>query len=123
MKLREGNSLGKISKVELNKLYCKSDFGMCASITNISLVPYEMLATGLPLIEFKEGSFEYFFKEESAILIDFSGKSLENEILKSLSDTTLLKKRAKNAKRILEELSWEKTGKQFIEIIDKNMLK
>lgn len=123
LKLREGNSLGKISKVELNKLYCKSDFGMCASITNISLVPYEMLATGLPLIEFKEGSFEYFFKEESAILIDFSGKSLENEILKSLSDTTLLKKRAKNAKRILEELSWEKTGKQFIEIIDKNMLK
>ena len=117
LKLKSGKNLGKLSKEELNKLYSKVDFGMCASITNISLVPYEMLATGLPLIEFKEGSFGYFFEKESAILIDFSTKNLKDEILKNLAKPDLLEKKAENAKQILKKLSWEKSGEQFIKII------
>lgn len=118
LKLSGGVNLGKLSKEELNKLYCESDFGMCASITNISLVPYEMLATGLPLIEFKEGSFEYFFKDESAILIDFSGKDLKNKILESLNNIEILKQRNENTRRVLKTLSWENSGEQFIKIIE-----
>lgn len=118
LELEGGINLGKLSKEELNKLYCECDFGICASITNISLVPYEMLATGLPLIEFKEGSFEYFFKDESAILTDFSGDNLKDKILESLNHTEILKQRNENARRILKKLSWENSGKQFLEIID-----
>lgn len=117
LELEGGVNLGKLSKEELNKLYCECDFGMCTSITNISLVPYEMLATGLPLIEFKEGSFEYFFKDESAILTDFSGDNLKDKILESLNHTEILKQRNENARRILKNLSWENSGKQFLEII------
>lgn len=118
LELEGGINLGKLSKEELNKLYCECDFDICASITNISLVPYEMLATGLPLIEFKEGSFEYFFKDESAILTDFSGDNLKDKILESLNHTEILKQRNENARRILKKLSWENSGKQFLEIID-----
>ena len=53
---------------------------MVASLTNISLVPYEMIAAGLPVIEFKDGTFDYFSKE-TAILCDLSYKHLEKEIL------------------------------------------
>lgn len=122
LKLKGGKNLGKLSKEELNKLYSEADFGMCASITNISLVPYEMLATGLPLIEFKEGSFKYFFEKESAILVDFSAKNLKDKILESLIEPNLLEKIAENAKRILEDLSWEKSGEQLIKIIEKNKI-
>lgn len=119
LKLRGGENLGKLSKEELNELYCSSDFGLCASLTNISLVPYEMLATGLPLIEFKEGSFKYFFQAESAILIDFSGKELKDKILENMKKPELLKMKAENVEKILSKLSWEKSGEQFIDIINK----
>ena len=53
-------NLGKLSREELFELYKKCDFGMTASMSNISLVPYEMLATGLPLVEFRNGSYKFF---------------------------------------------------------------
>ncbi len=59
-----GNNLGKLNKEEMKSLYEKSDFGIVASMTNISLVPYEMLAMGLPIVEFKDGSFPFFFPGE-----------------------------------------------------------
>ena len=52
-------NLGKLSREELFELYKKCDFGMTASMSNISLVPYEMLATGLPLVEFRNGSYKF----------------------------------------------------------------
>ena len=45
---------------------------MVASLTNISLVPYEMIAAGLPVIEFKDGTFEYFFSKETAISVSYT---------------------------------------------------
>jgi hypothetical protein len=53
-----GTNLGMLSKSELRDLYQTADFGMVASMSNISLVPYEMLSTGLPVIEFMDGTFE-----------------------------------------------------------------
>ena len=64
-KLSFGNNLGKLNKEEMKSLYEKSDFGIVASMTNISLVPYEMLAMGLPIVEFKDGSFPFFFRINS----------------------------------------------------------
>ncbi len=32
-------------------------------MTNFSLVPYEMMSAGLPLIDFKEGTGSYFLKD------------------------------------------------------------
>lgn len=44
------------------------------SYTNISLVPYEMMATGLPLVELKEGTFTEFMPERSAVLLTATAK-------------------------------------------------
>ncbi|MDE7297474.1 MAG: glycosyltransferase family 1 protein, partial [Lachnospiraceae bacterium] len=51
-----GENLGMLNKEELRELYYRADFGMVASMSNISLVPYEMLAAGLPVIEFADGT-------------------------------------------------------------------
>ena len=45
----------KVIKKQLHELYCECDFGMVASLTNISLVPYEMIAAGLSLLNLKMG--------------------------------------------------------------------
>ena len=81
-----GENLGMLNKQQLKALYEDSDFGMVASLSNISLVPYEMLAAGLPVIEFSDGTFEEFFPEGSATLVGISGKELAQKLLALLRE-------------------------------------
>ncbi len=112
-----GENLGMLSKGELLKLYRKADFGMVASMSNISLVPYEMLATGLPLIEFEDGTFPYFFPEGSAILTGLSYKELYSKLKSAVKNPDSIIRMQNTAKEYLDTLSWAKTASQFSEII------
>lgn len=116
-KVRVGKNMGKLNKDEMLKLYNSSDFGMVASMTNISLVPYEMIATGLPVIEMQEGSFSSFFPKETAILIDYNYKTLVEQIENSLSNPDVLKIMTDNAMNEIKKLSWKKTALEFSDIL------
>ena len=118
LKLHNGINVGKLCVDELNKLYREADFGIVASMTNISLVPYEMLASGLPVIEFKDGSFNYFFPDECAIISDFNAKHLADKIEEYCNNPTKLNLMISAAQAILKGLSWNKSGEQFIKILD-----
>ncbi|MFQ6793629.1 MAG: hypothetical protein ACLRT4_12710 [Thomasclavelia sp.] len=117
MKLKNGENLGILSKEELANLYENTDFGICGSMTNVSLVPYEMLAKGLPLIEFKEGTFQFFFPDNTAIITNFSYVDLYNKLIDVINNPSILELYQKNALDFLKNLSWEKTGKQFVNIL------
>ena len=114
-----GENLGKMGKKELLELYSSSDFGMVGSLTNISLVPYEMLATGLPIIEFKEGTFNYFFPDNSAIVTSFDYNELYSKVKAAIEDPNILKEINKTAKDYLSTLSWSETGNEFNDILKK----
>lgn len=114
---KNGVNVGMLSKEELNRLYAEADFGMVASLSNISLIPYEMLATGLPLIEFEDGTFKDFFPENCALLTSLSWKDLYLQIKDCLDEPVRLQMYDANASAYLETLSWEKTGKQFYDIL------
>ncbi len=112
-----GENLGKLNKEQLFELYSNSDFGMVASLTNISLVPYEMLATGLPIIEFKEGTFNYFFPENSAIVVSFDYEELNSRFKEVINNPERLKEMNYTSKQFLNSLSWKKTGEEFVKIL------
>lgn len=114
---KNGVNVGMLSKDELQKLYAEADFGMVASLSNISLIPYEMLATGLPLIEFEDGTFSEFFPENCAILTSLSWKDLYLQMKACLEEPVRLQLYDANASDYLATLSWEKTGRQFFEIL------
>ena len=105
-KIQIGKNLGKLNRKEMIELYKKVDFGMVASMTNISLVPYEMLATGLPIIEFIEGSFASFFPSGAATLV------------KCITVNNIVKNQIQLAQKYLETLSWEHSCRQFIDILE-----
>lgn len=109
----EATNLGKLSRHELYELYQKCDFGMTASMSNISLVPYEMLATGLPLIEFRTGSYRFFLGEDTALLIDFDYKELADKIIEAVNSPEILKLMHQKAEEKLGQLSWKNTCEQF----------
>lgn len=81
-------------------------------------VPYEMMATGLPVIEFMEGSFTSFFSEKCGILTDFNYKTLLEKMTCYLENLNLIEKCCQSAKEELKNLSWQKSGQQFINIIE-----
>ena len=99
------------------ELYKKSDFGMCASMTNISLVPFEMIATGLPVIEFENGSFPFFFPENSAILTDFNAHNLAEKLEDVINHPEKIRKMMKIAHTHIRMLSWDNSIEEFDEII------
>lgn len=117
-KVLVGNNLGRLTKKELFELYSQADFGMVASMTNISLVPFEMLATGLPVIEFKEGSYSFFLGDDTAILIDMQADSLYSQLKKHIESPNLLDQMMNRAHERISALSWDKSCQQFVEIIN-----
>lgn len=118
MKLKNGENLGMLNKEELANLYEEADFGICGSMTNVSLVPYEMLAKGLPLIEFEEGTYQFFFPDKTAIITNFSYVNLYSKLIHAINNPDILELYQKNALEFLKNLSWEKTGKQFVKILE-----
>lgn len=117
-KPKGGENLGMLDKNELLNLYNEADFGVVASMSNISLVPFEMLSAGLPIIEFEDGTFEYFFPQNSAVMTSISGYDLYLKLKKCMEQPEKLEMYQEHAKEYMEKLSWEKTGRQFGEIIE-----
>ena len=118
-----GVNLGKLNKEEMNQLYVDSDFGFVASMTNISLVPYEMMGTGLPIIEFKNGSYSSFLPKEAAILIDFDYRTLVNEIEDCINNPERLMKMRQVGLSATENLSWNNTVNEFVSILNSEVIR
>ena len=112
-----GRNLGQLSRERLKALYAKADFGMVASMSNISLVPFEMHASGLPVIEFEDGSYPDFFGKNTAILTKIGEKDITEKLLDVLNKPGKLKEMDSAAKDRLKDLSWERTGREFLEIL------
>lgn len=117
-KPKSGINLGKVSKSTIRELYSKCDFGFVASMTNISLVPYEMIGSGLPVFEFNDGSYPAFLGKDTAILLNsFDYKEFVDKMLYYKTNPDEIEKLIQNGKNKIKSLSWDKTGQQFYDIL------
>lgn len=114
-----GENEGVLGKDRINNLYHRCDFGIVSSVTNVSLVPLEMIATGLPIIEFKYGTYPEFFPADTAILTDFESEDLYSKLNYYLKHPTLISEMTKKALDQIQNRDWKKTGQQFLDIVSK----
>jgi glycosyltransferase involved in cell wall biosynthesis len=105
--------LGILDSKSLSKLYCSSDLGCVFSGTNYSLVPLEMMACGLPLIEFDGKNTRETYPENSVFFSKPDPLELANVIETALSNKDLSMMVRKNALDFVKNLSWEKSIKQI----------
>lgn len=112
-----GINHGRLSKKEMFELYKECNFGFVASLTNISLIPYEMLSTGLPIFEVEDGSYSYFLGNETATLIDLDSHHFVDQIINLVDNPDTIENQITKANEIMSKLSWNKTGKQFADIL------
>lgn len=116
-KSEAGKNLGQLNKEELHNLYQKADFGMVASMSNISLVPFEMHSAGLPLIEFADGTYPFFFRDNTALLTEIGKKDIADLLENALEHPEKLAEMQARADEDMKDLSWENTGDEFVNIL------
>ncbi|MCD2256335.1 glycosyltransferase family 1 protein [Lactobacillus sp. CC-MHH1034] len=112
-----GTNLGKLTRKEMVDLYNSCDFGIAPSMTNFSLVPFEMMSTGLPFIDFLEGTGSYFLPKGSYFPTHFNETALADTLLTAAQDTELLAKVVATSHQYLHNISWQKTVNDFLKIL------
>ncbi|KRN81844.1 glycosyltransferase family 1 protein [Ligilactobacillus acidipiscis] len=112
-----GRNLGKLTKAQLRDLYYQSDFGIAPSMTNFSLVPFEMMSSGLPFIDFEEGTGPEFIPDNCCWYTRFNEYNLSALLQKICCQPKSLAKKTANAKKYLNSITWKKTLSDFLEII------
>ncbi|MQS76908.1 glycosyltransferase [Companilactobacillus halodurans] len=117
-KFINGENLGKLTKQQMRDLYDKCDFGIAPSMTNFSLVPFEMMSTGLPFIDFKEGTGKYFIPKDCSFSLNFDENALANLFMTVQNDVSYLKDNNTNAQKYLKTIQWSHTLKDFVNIIE-----
>ena len=102
---------GVLGSEQLASLYNDCDIGICFSGTNYSLVPQEMMACGLPVLELDIDSTRAIFPEE---VVTFGGPhpaDVADKLSILMGDPDLRHRQAKAALEWVSSFSWERSAK------------
>lgn len=117
MPLPFGSSLGKVSPDNLKEIYKKTHLGIAPSFSNISLVPYEMQASGVPCIDFVEGSASNFIEDDSLIFVNLSIETCLESIDECINDYSHARQKVYNFQNKSYATNWDTISSEFIKKI------
>ncbi|MGF1526383.1 MAG: glycosyltransferase family 4 protein [Candidatus Competibacterales bacterium] len=81
---------GVVSAEELAELYSQCDVGLVLSLTNISLLPLELMACGCPVVSNNGRNVDWLLRhEDNALLADPTPQALAAALLRVLGDEDL----------------------------------
>ena len=102
---------GVASPEQLASLFQQADIGVVFSATNYSLVPQEMMACGLPIVELKGESTECIFPDGTVSLAEPHPASIADALAKLISNPDDRQKQAKAALSWVKGFSWKASAK------------
>lgn len=112
---------GVLSPINLAQLYRSSDFGCVFSGTNYSLVPLEMMACGIPVLEFDGQNTRQTYPDGSVIFAEPKPQAIANS-LESLFLAYPNYEQIKTGLDYIKELSWEDSVRKIEYIIKTELL-
>ncbi len=93
--------LGILSLEECNRLYNRCGVGLCLSSSNPSRIPFEMMAAGLPAVDFFGENTIYDLPEGCTLLAERTPSSLAGAIIKILQSPQLQKEMRRSGLRFM----------------------
>jgi len=106
----------------LADLYNWADMGIVFSPTNYSLLPHEMMACKLPVIEMKGQTTEEIFKDgENITLADPDPIAIADKIEELLNSPERRKQQAETAYEYVKQFSWEKSARKVESILKREL--
>lgn len=114
--------VGIVSPERLRRLYGEATVGLSLSLTNYSLIPLEMIACGLPVVELSGRACESVFGDDGALisLAEDSPTLIADRLIELLADPDLREARRRAGLEFAQNNSWavaEKTVVGALEVI------
>ncbi len=101
---------GVASPEELASIFQKADVGVVFSATNYSLVPQEMMACGLPIVELKGENTECIFPKETVTFAEPNPHKIADSIESLISDTRKRQKQSLAARKWVDSFDWKSSA-------------
>ncbi|MBV9198904.1 MAG: glycosyltransferase, partial [Alphaproteobacteria bacterium] len=101
---------GILTAAELGKLYRSVSMGVVFSATNYSIIPREMMACGLPVVELNSESSRRSFADGAAALVEPTPESAATHIKSLLLDHRRRRQLAQRGRDAVAAFSWEKAA-------------
>lgn len=115
-------SLGILNHKQLAELYRQADLGLVFSLTNYSLIPQEMMACKLPVIDINSKTTRAIFKNnENIILADPDPVAIADAMEKLLHNNKLRNQIAESGYNWVKQFSWQESAKKVEQIIKNNL--
>lgn len=102
---------------ECNKLYNRCKVGVCMSASNPSRIPFEMMATGLPVVELYKENNLYDLPDEGVLLAEPSPEAIASGIVHLLDHPEECEKMSEFGKNYMKDYPLEKGFEQFLKAV------
>lgn len=106
-------NFGVVSEKDLAKIYQSSDVGIVFSATNYSLVPQEMMAAGLPVVELNTESTRRIYPDNAAALAGPHPSDIAQRIFDLINDRERRDQQSKAALEWVRQFSWGSFARDF----------
>ena len=102
---------GVLRDVQLAQLYNECDLGICFSATNYSLVPQEMMASGLPVLELDTDSTRAVFPEGTVALVGPDPRHIAHQLSAFMDAPDRQAEQQARAQDWVSEFKWETSAR------------
>jgi glycosyltransferase involved in cell wall biosynthesis len=115
-------NLGVVAPAELGARYREADIGLSISLTNLSLVPLEMMACGCVVVEIDSPRCEgTLINRENSLLADPTADGIADAICELLGNDALYEKLCVNGVSFAAQRTHERAARQFEELLFKEI--
>lgn len=102
---------GVLGPVELGALFRAADIGLCFSATNYSLIPQEMMATGLAVVELEVESTRSAFPKGAVLTAPPDPQAIADALAPLIASAEAREAQGAMGRRSVEATSWEKSAR------------
>lgn len=113
----EYENFGSVSHKKLPEIYRSCDLALIISLTNLSLLPTELMACGVPVVSNDSETVSWFLNSNNSVIGKPTQDSLANSIIEFLNNPSRALKLINHGLSEVENISWENEAKKVGEFL------
>lgn len=99
-------SYGVLDEKQLPELYARTDLALVISATNLSLLPVDLMASGVPIVSNRGPNVEWLLNDTNSYLCDLTVESISDTLSQAIDNPVEAQKKVERAKLDISKLTW-----------------